>query len=326
VLVFGVVAPFSWSLSRHTTFAACRRRYYYAYYAAQTDPEIRRLKALSALPLWAGSVVHEAIERFLKSEPSELSQTAQEALIHETVHGQMVSDWRESEAGSPRFRLFEHEYAVPVEQEDKKIAVATVRRSLRQFFASETLAQLREAGRDRWLSVEDLVSFPVDDVNVYLRMDLAFRRTDGRVVIVDWKTGRSEGRFAEIQVAGYALFASERGWVLAPEEIETRLEYLSVQRTVRRGITAETLEQARAFMRRSVREMRALLRDPATNEAREEDFERIDQPQACRRCNFRRKCFPRAEPDCGAEATRGVGDHRGGSESAASPPRPDSGP
>ncbi len=30
-------APFTWSASRHDTFASCRRRYYYAYDAALED-------------------------------------------------------------------------------------------------------------------------------------------------------------------------------------------------------------------------------------------------------------------------------------------------
>src|SRR5512143_3380385 len=113
--------PFSWSASRHDTFASCRRRYYYSYYAALEDEEVRRLKKLSALPLWAGSVVHDAIERFLRENDAVPAPEAQEALIRQAVHGTMLSDWRESEAGG-RFRLFEHEYGVPVEPEDKRIA------------------------------------------------------------------------------------------------------------------------------------------------------------------------------------------------------------
>ena len=58
--------PFSWSASRHDTFASCRRRYYYSYYASLEDEEIHGLKKLSALPLWAGSVVHDTIETFLR--------------------------------------------------------------------------------------------------------------------------------------------------------------------------------------------------------------------------------------------------------------------
>ena len=43
-------------------------------------------------------------------------------------------------------------------------------------------------------------------------------------------------------------------------------------------------------------EMRALLVDPEGNLARIDDFPMIDRPRVCRRCNFRRLCFPRAEP------------------------------
>jgi len=35
--------PFSWSASRHDTFATCRRRYYYSYYASLEDEAVRRL-------------------------------------------------------------------------------------------------------------------------------------------------------------------------------------------------------------------------------------------------------------------------------------------
>jgi CRISPR/Cas system-associated exonuclease Cas4 (RecB family) len=287
--------PFSWSASRHDTFAACRRRYYYAYYASLEDEEVRRLKKLSALPLWAGSVVHDAIESFLRTNDALPPPEEQEALVRSVVHSGMVSDWRESEAGSLRFRLFEHEYEIPVEQEDKRIAVTTVMRSLRNFFRAQTLRHALDVGRERWLALEDLVSFHVGDVEVFLRMDLAYRDRDGRVVIVDWKTGRNEGRFNEVQVAGYALYATEKGWVGDPEEISTELSYLVIPKAVRRRVTSKMVEHARRFIARSARDMRSLLLDPVRNLARLEDFPMVDRPQVCRRCNFRRLCFPRAE-------------------------------
>jgi CRISPR/Cas system-associated exonuclease Cas4 (RecB family) len=285
--------PFSWSASRHDAFATCRRRYYYAYYASLEDDEVRRLKKLSALPLWAGSVVHDTIESFLRANDALPSPEEQEALIRSVVHSGMLADWRESEAGSVRFRLFEHEYEVPVEQEDKRLAVTTVMRSLRNFFRTETLRRALAVGRARWLALEDLVSFHVGDVEVFLRMDLAYRDQDGRVVIVDWKTGRGEGRFNEVQVAGYALYATEKGWVGDPEEISTELSYLVIPKAVRRGVTRKMVEHLRNFIARSARDMRALLLDPVANVARLPDFAMTDRPQACRRCNFRRLCFPR---------------------------------
>jgi len=287
---------FSWSLSRHDTFSTCRRRYYYSYYAAREDEEVRRLKRLSALPLWAGNVVHETIEGILGSHEVMPSPEEREAIVHAAVHSRMLGDWRESEAGSARFRLFEHEYAQPVDQEDKKIVVGIVMRSLRNFFESDTLAEALAVGRAAWLSVEDLCEFDVDGVTVLLRMDLAYRNREGHVVIVDWKTGRREGRFSEVQLAGYALYASEQGWVQEPAQLRTELAYLALPRYVRRPVDAGKLVQARRFIARSASRMQALLVDVEANRAREEDFPMIERPQICRRCNFRRLCFPREGP------------------------------
>lgn len=289
-----MATDFSWSVSRHDSFQTCARRYYYAYYEAARDEEVKRLKRLSALPMWAGSVVHETIEAFLKERDAVPSEAEQAALVKAAVHERMLGDWKDSEQGSLRFRLFEHEYAVPVDPEDKKIAVGTVMRSLRNFFKSPTLQGALAAGRAAWLSVEDLVSFDVKGTPVFARMDLAYRAQDGRVVIVDWKTGRAEGRFNEVQLAGYALYAARQGWVGAPEELETELAYLQIPRYVRRKVDGQRLERAQQFIEKSAGRMKGLLLDPLANTARLEDFPMIDRPQVCRRCNFRRLCFPKA--------------------------------
>jgi hypothetical protein len=97
-----VAVEFSWSISRRDTFQSCRRKYYYSYYASNDDPEIKRLKKLSGLPLWAGSVVHETIEGLLKTRDTMPSETEQEAIVRAAVHGRMLGDWRDSESCSLR--------------------------------------------------------------------------------------------------------------------------------------------------------------------------------------------------------------------------------
>ncbi len=166
-------------------------------------------------------------------------------------------------------------------------------RSLQHFFASDTLKEALDVGREQWLALEDLVSFHVGDVEVYLRMDLAFRDRRGRVVIVDWKTGRREGRFNETQVAGYALYAMEQGWASSPQEIATELNYLVIPRARRQAVTAERIEHVRGFISKSAGTMKELLIDPVENLARLEDFPMVDRPRVCRRCNFRKLCFPK---------------------------------
>ena len=69
-----LVNDFSWSRTRDNVFQECRRRYYYQYYGAwggwdaDADPLIRRLyilKQLATRQMWAGRLVHEAVERSL---------------------------------------------------------------------------------------------------------------------------------------------------------------------------------------------------------------------------------------------------------------------
>ena len=302
-------SEFSWSVSRHDSFARCRRRYYYSYYGAREDPEIQLLKRLSALPLWAGNVVHEEIEKFLTQHDELPPEAEREALIRRAVHERMLAEWNESEARG-EFRLFEHEYDIAIEPDDKKILVGIVMRSLRNFFGSATLAEAFAAGRDAWLTIEDLVSYSVGDVPIYLRMDLAFRNRDGKVVIVDWKTGQREGKFSEVQLAGYALYASQIGWVQEPEQLLTELAYLAIPRYVRRSVNRRSLDGARSFIEKSSRSMQELLVDPTQNVARLEDFPMIDRPHVCRRCNFRRLCFPpgaQAAVPATAQAASGPG-------------------
>ena len=297
-----MATEFSWSVSRHDSFNSCRRKYFYSYYASNEDPEIKRLKKLSALPLWAGSIVHETIEAFLKSHDAIPSPEAQDAIVKAAVHGDMLANWRQSEqgvgfdeAGVLRFRLFEHEYQVTVDADDKKIVVGIVMRSLRNFFRSDLLREVMALGRTNWLTIEDLVSFEVEGVPVFLRMDLAYRDKDGRVVIVDWKTGRGEGRFSEVQLAGYALYAAQQGWVKSADELRTELAYLAIPRYVRRSVDQKRLDHARSFIAKSASNMKALLLDPLANVGRLEDFPMIERPSVCKRCNFRRLCFPRAD-------------------------------
>ena len=289
---------FSWSVSRHDTFNSCRRKYFYSYYLAPDDPEIHRLKKLSALPLWAGSVVHEIIEGILKTRDTMPSETEQQAIVHAAVHG--ASSAIGASRGGPRAKTaccasaFSSTNTPPPSTRKTRRSWSHVMRSLRNFFRSPVLQEALAVGRSQWLTVEDLVSFDVGGVPVFLRMDLAFRDAQGRVVIVDWKTGRGEGRFNEIQLAGYALYAARQGWVTPAEEIQTELAYLAIPRYVRRSVDARKLDHARAFIEKSAERMKALLVDPALNLGRIEDFAMIDRPQLCRRCNFRRLCFPPA--------------------------------
>src|SRR5215468_11631389 len=120
------VNAFSWSRTRDNVFQECRRRYYFQYYGAWggwdpgAEPLVRRLyilKQLATRQMWAGRLVHEAIERWLLAtrDGHGLSEAS---LIEDTVR-QMREEWKGSRHGvyreSPkRPSLFEHEYGVVI--------------------------------------------------------------------------------------------------------------------------------------------------------------------------------------------------------------------
>lgn len=282
----------SWSISRHETFTTCRRRYWHNYYGAFAVPEIDRLKKLSNLDLWVGNLVHDTIEVFLKTHDTVPDEMEQARIIRQVTHGQMPQDWGFSIAKAKKFRLFEHEYGQEVTAQEKAVRVGLVVRCLKSFFESDILRDAMEAGRKTWLSIDELKDYVVDGVKVYAAMDFARRLPNGRILIVDWKTGRSVGRLNKVQLAGYALLAIQQGWAKSAEDVDTTLAYLAVPDYKTRTMTAEIIADARELIRSSAATMASYAKAPGDNTTNREDFPMTDNRWACKRCPFQRLCFP----------------------------------
>lgn len=313
---------FSWSKSRHEKFSECRRAYFYAYYGSwggwEAEPgstvrELYVLKKLSSRWQWAGSVVHDALKDLLRraratGEFTPLERTL--ARTHEKARAQWAisrekSYWREA---SRIVGLVEHEYgdAVPGE-EWKKLYDAVIDGSLRSFYASPTFEAIRATPREHWLTVDELDSFAFEGTKVWVAIDFAYRDADGRVQVLDWKTGKERG-VDHTQVAIYARYARGK-WDVAPDAVVGGLVYLAgsgagagpkvegpataaatLADWIRVSADEAAIAQAEADMRTSIAEMKAALADPAGNVAAIEAFPQLESRNACRRCPFRRPC------------------------------------
>ncbi len=277
--VADVVNEFSWSRTRDNAFQECRRRYYYQYYGAWggwdagADPVARRLyvlKQLGTRQMWAGRLVHEAIERSLLALRHGYA-LSEASLIEDTVR-QMREEWKGSRDGayreSPkRTGLFEHEYRVPVKAGEWQALRDHVVRCLRNFHRLSVLADIKRAPTDRWILIEDIGSFPWEDTRVFTAPDFAYWNEADRLQLLDWKTG-GNGANASLQLGGYALYALEVLRVDLP-----RVDLYEVN--LREGrITAHpwdeaSLDRVREHLRLSMRSMKAYLRDPGKNTALE---------------------------------------------------------
>ncbi|HTP28852.1 MAG TPA: PD-(D/E)XK nuclease family protein [Anaeromyxobacteraceae bacterium] len=295
---------FTWSKSRHEKFQECLRAYYYQYYAswggweAPAGSPLRELyvlKKLSSRWQWAGSLVHEALKDTLSrarrtgqfcSLDEVLARTRQKARAQWST-SRDKSYWREP---SKVVGLLEHEYAEPVPREEwKRIWEEVIEGSLRAFFASEVLSEIRRVPREKWLVIDELDSWMFEGTKVWVAVDFAFAGS-GAIHILDWKTGK-ERRVDHTQVGIYALYAQQK-WGAQPEGVVGGLVYLSSPAGERVSVSAEQggLEVCKSEMRRSILAMRERLDDAVRNIARPERFPALLDRGACRRCPFRRPC------------------------------------
>jgi len=289
---------YSWSKSRDARFRECPRAYWFHYYGAwggwTADAPGRtralyRLKNVRSRQMWAGDVVHRCIERALTNVRRGIEPLASEAAIDATIQT-MRDEWRLSQSGAVKGRLTEHEYEIRLPASEWQDNADHVRQCLWSFYASSLWETLRKLPADRWLEIEALSSFSLEDTKIFVKLDAAFRDEDGHPVLIDWKTGRAPDPDHSMQVATYVLYAAQ-AWGARPTQVETRLAHLAPGTTETVRLSPRALDAALSRIRTSIRDMRQLLPPGGANEATEADCPPIDEPRICRRCNFRRVCL-----------------------------------
>lgn len=295
-----LVNELTWSRSRDSMFRTCGRKYWYNYYGSwngwdrDADERTRRiylLKKLKSRWMWAGTVVHDTIEEALLGLRAGCLPPEEQA--QEEALRQLRDDYRSGRAGrwgrKGTTDLFELYYGEELPDEEWRAVRDKVSACLSAFYASPFPSELAGIPRDAWLSVEGMESFDFEGTKVWVVPDVAWRRADGTVCIVDWKTGRWSDEPDPVQLACYALFATLR-WEATPDEVLT-IEYnLGLAKGHERRIDEARLVDVQQAMRASIAEMKAALRDPARNVADEDAFPRTDDVAECVRCPYKSDC------------------------------------
>ena len=299
-----LVNEFSWSRSRDHTFQDCRRKYFYHYYGAwggwdTTAPdEVRRLyvlKQLASRQQWAGRVVHDAIELALHGLRDGRTVPV-EPFIADVIE-RMRGEWRSSRAGryreSPKtVALFEHEYRVDLPAEAWRAMSHNVATCLRNFFGLPLLGEIRETPPEHWSIEHWSKVFDFEGTPIWVAPDFGFWTRQGRLGLVDWKTGGAPSNGgAAFQLGCYAVYARE---LLGVEPGQVDLYEVNLRGPL---VTAhrwdpERLEAVKEQLRLSIRGMKAYLSDPSANLAVITDFERTEDLRICKWCNFRAVCRP----------------------------------
>jgi len=294
---------FSWSISRDRVFQTCPRQYYFNYYgywggweinAPQRVKQIYVLKQLKNRHMWTGEKVHDCIKHSLTNLRRGISVLDVDQIIDITLN-QMREEFRSSREKRYRIKpktcaLFEHEYEMPISDDDWKKTADNMELCLRNFYASETFNMLKELPRRMWLEVEDFSSFNLNNTKIWAVLDCSFRTEDGGVTIIDWKTGRKMSEDVSMQLSCYAMYAMEK-WGIDPENVKL-IEYnLLANQGADFNISGSEIQNAKAYIKGSIADMQSLLVDVGENVPKDEEaFQKVEDDRVKAECKFRKVC------------------------------------
>ncbi len=303
---------FSWSWSRHQTFAACAYRYWLMYYGswggwkANAPAEVRRRyveKKLSNRHQWAGIVVHEVAAKVLGALREGRRPEPERVVEH--TRQRVERDLRLA-AGTEHLRwpsrvlgLQEYYYRDQEGLDALPEVAARITRQVAGLFENAIFQRLSSVP-ERIVEVEHLHRTPIGGVSVWVSMDVLVRAEDGRYIVVDWKTGDHHASAAVnaqlgVYVADVLARFYERPAEQASDEdaakVSTLAAYVADGSHHTTALSAADLRATIAAIQTSAAAMRARLTDVADNTASEGDFQRLPAGSVeCLRCGLRGAC------------------------------------
>ena len=198
-----------WSYSRYATFQQCKRKYYYEYYRKRDIANLSKiaaLKELTTVPLEIGNISHKLIQALL----SRLQKSA------DVIDREKFYDYA---------RRLTHDVCGAKHFEDVHYGVRDSINFDTEIFEPVMVAMKNflESDRLQWLFEEALVSKEdwiiefeennrfgecrIDNQKAYCKVDFLFP-VDGRLHIIDWKSGKEDYAKHSVQLRGYAGWAN----------------------------------------------------------------------------------------------------------------------
>jgi len=287
----------TWSYSRRQILEQCTRRYYYDYYGANAHlaasspqkDDICFLKTLSNRYLRRGDILHLAIRLYYKHGDSSrewLVDWARRTYRADYEYSRIGGGPRPPDERYPPTMLLEFYYGWPnaealyVESEKQLIT------ALETFLNSPAYAVVRNGGQRPSAKVEEWITVKTKAFNARGKVDLAFPQ-DGKLVILDWKTGEAKAPTKSLQLAFYALWAVETEGYRLEDILLYRGQLIdgSLQQI---ALNEHTLLRVRARIIQDLERMRVL--DGYGRDAVVEVFPPCGLPKVCRLCPYQRIC------------------------------------
>lgn len=277
----------TWSKSQIAALRECRRRFLLLTASdVSSGPlaQVPSLKKVKNRHLWSGSIVHEAIGDILKTV-RQAEAIPEESTAIAKIHDRMRSEFKASREGRADAPLFEHRFNTPVAPEVWRRQWENVERSVRWFIGSNWLKRLASLGPECWKAVDEVLSFDVNGIKAYAKIDCAVE-TGGKFYLIDWRTS-APGPREEPSLLVAALYAHEN-WGADPEAIEALAVSVHDGSTFHANVSEESLMETHLRIEEEAAELQQ-----ATSVV--DDPMQVSPPSdiaVCRRCSFQALCYP----------------------------------
>jgi len=278
-----------WSVSRFDTFAFCKRKYYYTYYA-KFDREfptskIMALRSLTTEALSIGSIAHDIIkvilERLQKSTEA-IDQDKLTRFIRNEVDKYCLD------------KVFSEVYYKEREEVSAKDLIPAVTQNVMNFLNSERyewIRQLPEESKRHWIiEPAGFGETRIGQLKAYCKVDFMFPN-ENEIYILDWKTGKPDDFKHRKQLIGYSLFATYH-FKNNFEKIIPIVAYLKDgYREEIPKISQHDIDSFEDEVAYETRQMQNYNRDIENNTPIDkEDFALTENTNACKYCEFRELC------------------------------------
>jgi hypothetical protein len=278
-----------WSVSRYDKFSMCKRMYFYDYYAKfdteYTVDRINFLKKLTSVPLETGNIVHDSIsillERLLRSTQP----------IDKTKFLDLVK--RRSEENC-KAKVFTEIYHNELERLDYELFYKNAEAMLRNFLASEKFHWIMEkaiSNRENWvIEPPGYGETRINEMKAYCKVDFLFP-VEGKIHILDWKTGKQDEVKHRKQLLGYSTWACYHFNAVAEDIIPTAVYLNPTYTELKASFKASDISEFVSIVKKETDEMYGFCSDYTKNIPKpKSEFPKTENSRICQFCNYRVLC------------------------------------
>lgn len=188
---------------------------------AEMDEQLRRnilfLRGLTNRHLLLGQVLHSQIARIidflLAGKPIPLERAIRSAWEeYETrIRFSRQQRYLYGSKADPYYTvLFEDVYGIRLGEAALGQLYKKLKRCLRHLYLWEEFRVLEELDRSQVLQKEELALFEYSGTEIWVKMDLLFRRLDGAFRIIDWKLSDAHVDRDVLQLALYGFYVRQK--------------------------------------------------------------------------------------------------------------------